>query len=349
MSLPDLRADALQLFVFGPGYGELVAIRAPPNHWLIVDGCAVGAVPYAPRLLAHYGARPSLVVLTHPHQDHYSGLQQVIDDATVGVSESGWPVFGMVALPAADARDDRIGDLVAYAAHGGAEQVVSAIVDRWERHPPSKWTLQPGSARSLGEATVTALSPTVAMRGAAQANFEASRRFDSNDLSCALSVEWQGQRLVLGSDLVERPGRGWTEGLRVQGLLATHAVLKVPHHGSVQALHEPVLTRPVGAPEPTWLLSPFSRQNLPRFDLDGGLDRLLRHVPSVVASGLPRAHADQAGEPREARLDDLRPDGRHLRFDPQTPGFPDCFVVLEVAPDGAIQVTRGPGSVLIQR
>ena len=68
MALPPL-ADALYVFVFGPGTGELVAVRAPPNDWLIVDGCGVGKTKYGPALLAHYGATPRMIALTHPHRD----------------------------------------------------------------------------------------------------------------------------------------------------------------------------------------------------------------------------------------------------------------------------------------
>ena len=59
MALPAL-ADALYVFVFGPGTGELVAVRAPPDDWLIVDGCGVGRTKYGPALLAHYGAAPRM-------------------------------------------------------------------------------------------------------------------------------------------------------------------------------------------------------------------------------------------------------------------------------------------------
>ena len=35
VALPALAADELHVFVFGPGTGELVAVRAPPEDWLI--------------------------------------------------------------------------------------------------------------------------------------------------------------------------------------------------------------------------------------------------------------------------------------------------------------------------
>jgi hypothetical protein len=64
--LPELDPENLWLFVFGPGVGELVVVRAPPGAWLVVDGCRAARVPYAEKLLDHYRATPDIVVLTHP-------------------------------------------------------------------------------------------------------------------------------------------------------------------------------------------------------------------------------------------------------------------------------------------
>lgn len=207
VDLPPPRSDALQVFVFGPGTGELIALRVPTGEWLIVDGCATGRILYAPSILDYYAALPQLVVLTHPHQDHYQGLQEVIDRATAGPPDS-WPVLGLAVPPETGPRDGTIGDLVGYLKRGGVEQVVSAIVDRWDRAPRCKWNMKPGSTQQLGEATVRAVSPTVPMRNTAQRAHEQSRDFDLNQLSAALSVEWRGHRVVLGSDLVESPGSG---------------------------------------------------------------------------------------------------------------------------------------------
>jgi len=85
--LPDLSPDSLYVFTFGPGTGELVAVRAPPDDWLIVDGCSGNGVGYGAKLLEHYSARPSIIVLTHPHTDHARGLGDVIDVATPFASQ----------------------------------------------------------------------------------------------------------------------------------------------------------------------------------------------------------------------------------------------------------------------
>lgn len=348
MPLPRLEPEALQLFVFGPGTGELVIVRAPPDNWLVVDGCGLGGTMYAPRVLAHYGAKPDIVLFTHPHSDHYRGLQEVIDDATAD-PEGRWPLLGMVAPASLSTATGPIMDHVRYLAEGGAEQVISAISDRWERRPACRWTLQPGDVRALGAASVRVVSPTVPMRGAAQKAYEEDRHFDANTLSAAVELSWEGHRLVLGSDLVESPGGGWSGALKVQPNLPSHRAFKIPHHGSLKALHGPVLARTEGHEHPSWMVTPFASRNLPGCAPGQGLDALLVHVPSVDLTALPRPHAHQSQTAEEFPISGLRPSSRHLTFTPTTPGFPDCYVITELRRDGSHQLYRGPGSVRVTR
>jgi glyoxylase-like metal-dependent hydrolase (beta-lactamase superfamily II) len=89
VALPALAVDELHILVFGPGTGELVAVRAPPDDWLIVDGCGVGRTKYGPALLAHYGASPRLIALTHPHRDHAVGVADVVDGSRKALRTGG--------------------------------------------------------------------------------------------------------------------------------------------------------------------------------------------------------------------------------------------------------------------
>ena len=50
-----------------------------------------------------FGRPVDRLILTHPHSDHYKGLDEVIDNATVGEPES-WPILGLVMPPEADER-----------------------------------------------------------------------------------------------------------------------------------------------------------------------------------------------------------------------------------------------------
>lgn len=86
------------MFLAGPGRGEGIAIALPgPTHgWIFVDGCKVDAGRRAPAeqtfplhaLWHRYRLpdEPTLgIVLTHPHDDHYDGMIDLIE-----ASDPGW-------------------------------------------------------------------------------------------------------------------------------------------------------------------------------------------------------------------------------------------------------------------
>ncbi len=175
------------------------------------------------------------------------------------------------------------------------------------------------------------------------------REFDFNQLSAVLAVEWNGRRLVLGADLPDVPGAGWSTAFANEPALADHSALKVPHHGSEPALYEPLLERGDARTVPAWIIAPLASKDLPRLVAGGGADRLLKHAEVIEATALPRAHEQQADRAVRHSITELRPDGRHLVFDRTTGGFPDCFVVLSLPPEGEPTVYRGPGSVQITR
>ena len=41
----SLDEGRLYVFVFGPGYGESVAVRVPPDEWLVIDSCRSRSKP----------------------------------------------------------------------------------------------------------------------------------------------------------------------------------------------------------------------------------------------------------------------------------------------------------------
>lgn len=340
MALPALADDALHVIVFGPGVGEFIAVRAPPGRWLLIDGCGPPRQSYGQRLLEHYRASPTLIAFTHPHLDHTSGLLEVIDDATIG-PETSWPGIG-VLWPSPRAQYP-LGDIAPHFG-GTVEATLAAIQDRWDRAPGCKWELSLGTARSLGDATVVVCSPTVAEADAAYEAWRARAPWNPNRVATVLEVRWQGQCVLLGSDLEEKQGRGWTHAAAL--LQGPHAVTKVPHHGSRDAIHGAWL-EPAPHRAPLLVATPYARENLPRFQNDQGMDRMLASAGVVRLTGLPRRHARQSAQaPYVARRAELEALGKS-ELDPVTLGWPDCFVATSIDASGGITATHGPGSVLV--
>lgn len=232
---------------------------------------------------------------------------------------------------------------------GVALQAINTILDRWARNPASRWLLDTGSSETLGEATVTVLSPSPEIRAKHLSSSSSSQAADPNLFSSALTVEWGGLRLVLGSDLVEKPGQGWSRVVKQFTHVVDHAGLKVAHHGSKDAYDRAVLQRATGN-TPLCVVTPFASQRLPRFEDQEGIHKLLGHVAEVHLTSLPRAHSSQAASiaARFTRAE-LQSSGT-FEFDPVTPGFPDCYVMAEFERgDPRPAVRSGPGSIVVVR
>ena len=345
--LPALAPDRLQVLVFGPGTGELVLVRAPPNDWMVIDGCRVGTTSYGLQTIQHYQAQANvrLVALSHPHLDHAGGLAELVD-AVAPTASPAWPLLGMLWPAPLAGRMSR--DAATAFRDARVNQALASIRGRWRRRPACRWSMDRGDERPLGDARVRVLSPTTVARDRAFAAWAVARRHDDNQVATALEVEWQGRRLLLGADLVERPGSGWSAVLAMDSDVVRHVGLKVPHHGSDAALHDPLLAKQPRLGR-TFVVSPFASRDLPRFGAKEGVGRLLAVAPEVHLTALPRDHDGQAGTPLRIKRSTLARRGKGWEIDPPTPGFPDCWVMLEVAKTGAPKIVHGRGSVVVTR
>src|SRR4051794_17390938 len=90
-----LAGNRLHVIVFGPGYGESIAVHVPDGGWLVCDslsgtGQSSGFVP-AVELLGQRDESAAMLLLTHPHDDHVAGFDRLVSRFATG------PV-GVVAL-----------------------------------------------------------------------------------------------------------------------------------------------------------------------------------------------------------------------------------------------------------
>jgi hypothetical protein len=340
--LPDLTRDELVVLTFGPGVGELVLVRVPPDVWMVVDGCGVGRTDYATAALAHYGARPSVVLLTHSHDDHSRGLAEVVESVTPRDRRDTWPRIGMVTPPGVDVAAHSTGYI-----GGTTLKAVGAITSRWNMLPACRWDVNVGDVERLGDATLQVLSPSAAVRAQKLELWKTRNPFDRNVIATVLLLTWRGRRILLGSDLVEDPESGWSHSLVLDPALGDHDLLKVPHHGSDEALHDDVLRPHARVPAPLRTITPYNSHRLPRFSGGKGAHRVVSHGGTTYLTGLPRRHDQQSGEVEARTLAELATHDS-LAFTPKTAGFPDCYVLVSIPPDGgAPRVEQGPGSLRI--
>lgn len=329
-----LKADKLNVWVFGPGVGEFVVVHVPPDGWLSIDGCSAEAEGWPLAFFQLQAAAPTHVVMTHPHADHARGVRKLVEHFTNG--STPWPRLGLLAPPRAPlARGASQGSYDSKLANG----VLSAIRTRWKRQPTTKWEPRAGALEPLGSGLIRVLSPETAAR----------RPGDWNSVATALAVEWKGHRLILGADLVEKPGKGWSKVLSRFPLARSHLLLKVAHHGSFDAQHVPLFARLPSEQQVTLVTTPFASQNLPQFEKGEGAELLLKHSDRLLLTGLPQKFETQNKKPRQwprARLATLK---RPIAPDEPTAGFPSNYLHFVLDAAGTLKTTWGPGSVIVHR
>jgi len=195
-----------------------------------------------------------------------------------------------------------------------AAAVLTALrgINTWaEDHPDSLVALCDGSVFLDGNATIVARAPhETILRGwfddGKMAEIMASR---ANALSTVLEVTFGDVSIILGGDLPVKDGTGtiatgWDRVLASHEHLVHHGAMKVPHHGSRDALHGDLI-KPVPKRSRAWMLTPYNSSSLPRLNDDDGLEQLLEGQSPVMLTApslstkLFRAHRDGRTTPSD--------------------------------------------------
>lgn len=280
--LATLDPQLLYVIVFGPGVGESIVLRIPPNGWIIVDGLLVEEVSPAAELLEKLGVEWSAVVLTHDHEDHAPGLARVLELSGRGPVGCAAPF--LAAMRGRLQGADGTGLLQA----GNTQDTLAKIDQRWDDHPEAKWELAAGTERKIADARFAALWPDRDQLPEYRPGLE-------NAFSTPLLVEWRRVRLLLGADL---PSAQWEAvGRAFQDRnLPEHCLFKVSHHGSHTSLSD--VYAPADHPEMrTWIVTPYTRSRVPRFEDGDGIHRLLQKVPELHLTATHSTPGGQSGAP----------------------------------------------------
>lgn len=312
-TLEALDRELLHLFVAGPGQGEGIAIALPGAGWVLVDGCTTGrdgdGLPLL-KIVERWrasGDEPILaMVFTHPHQDHAGGFAELVEVLKPNaIALAGTDLFTH-AKAAAD---------IAKAAKAASDRrrlgaVHSAIlaIHRWhEEHPGKLVALGQGAGLPVdgNSATVVARAPEAGLltEFLTEPGVRERLKEEANHISIVLEIEHGSGRVVLTGDLPRYRSKGkavvpsgWDHVLSVRAELGSHSALKIPHHGSAQALH-PALMPTATAATRAWVVTPYNSSRLPKVAEMDGLPQLLAWQPSILLTGVPASKKVQAAEP----------------------------------------------------
>lgn len=334
----------LNIFVCGPGQGEAIVVALPESGWLVIDG--VGSKDDYPVhvVLDEYsaGERIELVLLTHPHRDHFYGLRELLerDDIVARTRRVGCVarhVGGSHAFLLEVGASEQSTHSLDVLKAGKTRSLLERVRSLWAEHPEKRFDASEGAAIRLSPAVnarVLSPAPSHVDSFFAKSTGLARRITErANDLSAVLELTFGDHSYIFGADLPEtRRGSpvasGWGEVLQREPALHEHAFLKLPHHGSEEA--QPLaLLHPHR--ERVWTLTPFNSSRLPRLERTHGAGPLLeRQEGGLHLTALPRGKRARAPLPATLSLASVKNGTVPLK---KTIG------------KGLVPIPAGPGSV----
>jgi len=208
--------QSLEITVIDVGQGDAILIRFPPNaagaskHMLIDGGGSEAADSTLVTFLQAKGiATLDVVVLTHPHQDHFRGLTEVFNQFTV--KEFWWT--GEARGPSRDAVTPTDWAEFETAMNRAEEQVI----------------VSQNMSRSFQRARIKVLN-------AGGEYPDTSDGVDINNDSMVLLLSYRGVRVLFPGDIEEDEGKDLVNDYCSSS--TNHCrklnvdVIKIPHHGS---------------------------------------------------------------------------------------------------------------------
>ena len=137
----------------------------------------------------------------------------------------------------------------------GPSRPITRIWDEWERDHARRQTTFRDDTWSIGDATVTSLHPLRPVDPTRWSN-ESKHHFFGHARRVARPAPSPGRRRA------QQRMAGDRRGFPFPGL-NRHAAMKVPHHGSREAIHPSYAD---GDPGRFWVITPFYLQRLPRHE-----------------------------------------------------------------------------------
>lgn len=266
-------SDEPELMVFGPGYGEAIAVHLGEGGWLLVDSCLNSdkRMPASLEYLHAIGVSPEQVVgivASHWHDDHVRGISTLVEQCpnaelfVSGVFNEKEALAFLSAYSGAPANGLNRGTSELYHSIEKTQQGViptihrSVIVERRNGRQASVYALSPtteGQRRAL--AHFAAFVPNV---NAPINNAPPDQK--PNSESVVVHIDFGDDAILLGSDLEHDGEAGW-EGI-VNSVFGRSrpkgGIYKVAHHGSITAEFQGIWSVLL-VEKPISVLTPFVR------------------------------------------------------------------------------------------
>lgn len=251
----------LSIVVFGPGEGEAIVVRLPNGDVGVVDGCCDRDDPVLELVRSLNVGRLSFVCMTHPHDDHFKGLDAILKEYSDRI-DSIWENGAVTArnyeswvewMRLRQGRRKPIGDEKMARLRKELDEPLTRIYlemgNAMERYPNSYSALRT-RMQLVAPRLVENVVFEVCAWGPREYDFlQASQKllewfrnrkkgddnvpvFDPNAASGALLLRWGDSRILLAGDLLNE---SWS---MIAPDAAEVQVVNVAHHASHKAHHD---------------------------------------------------------------------------------------------------------------
>lgn len=304
-------ADEIEAIVFGPGYGEAIAVHLGGQTWMLVDSCldpttkTPASLVYLDRIGVPHDAVKSIVA-SHWHDDHVRGLSALLvacPQAELNIATVFRDKEAMAFLAAFSGQ----------AAPGltrGASELARAIDSRDQIYFVHQRCNIFEQAMAGCRIRVTAMSPVegaIANSVARLASFLPARGGGSpinhapelrpNLESVVVHVDLDGDAILLGSDLENHDQYGWS-AVVADSWCTTRplaSAYKVAHHGSCTGDMPHIWTALLKS-TPVACVTPFAL---------GGLKLPTEHDKTRIRASTPHCYIS-SGATRRPEMDSMQ-------------------------------------------
>ena len=270
-------SDVLEISLIGSGYGESVIVHLGNEEWMVVDSCLEkddegsfqsSPIAYLSEIGVDLATQVSHVFATHWHFDHIAGLSKVVnccESADFCCPQAfNDAEFHSFAAAYADASIPKRGRLTREITQ------ILEILDERNREP--KFLISDRLVHKTScDIEVIALSPSderikdfLARIATKIPKLNTQRRapgdMKPNHVSAVLMIDLGDDSILLGADLEETPGNGWSAIINNSNFVEgkRSSVYKAAHHGS-QTAECPDIWEKLLLQTPFVILTPFNR------------------------------------------------------------------------------------------
>ncbi len=274
-------ASEIEVTVFGPGFGESIAVHLGGGNWLLVDSCYAPStkIPAAINYLQNIGVpldSVKAIVASHWHDDHVRGMTATVNacpNASLHISSVFNNKEGLAFLTAFG------GGNMPSLTKGSKELYGAARAAKEKTFSHQRSIIWQHKTLHTKGVTVVAFSPTKDATNYSMARLasylppvnhpiqHAPPELAPNMEAIVLCIDFVEDSILLGSDLEHHGSYGW-EGIVFDDWCRSYpkaSAYKVAHHGSITGEHPGIWSELVQQ-QPLTVLTPFiyGSNNLPK-------------------------------------------------------------------------------------